>query len=91
MEIDKLDRAKVIHLMHVIALVGPCENSNCSHCQIMAKIVNIPQVRTLVEQTVLETNRTGNLNSLEYIFFLGFIVAWEYRDAMELEELLKRS
>lgn len=86
----EIDAKKLEAVLGAIGSDGPCADGNCTHCQVQEAIQKVPAYRKMLISILthpLNVDPQDTLQPLHMSLVAGFILAWEYRDMTELEEL----
>lgn len=89
MEISAVELVKLINVLESLGLDNGCTDGTCENCKIQAILQRIPRYKDYLFQIMVVGSQTNEdfLYPMHMAFLHGFLLAWEYRNTLELERM----
>ena len=86
-----VDTVKLKEVLLSMGLDDGCSDGTCSNCKLQAALQELPKYKEYLFQLMITSAQSHGdfLYPIHLALLHGFILAWEYRNTLELERIAK--
>jgi len=88
----EIDPKKLAAIYNTLSQHSHCDGPECEHCKAMQFFYSIPEIREVIMLNLDWSYKNAIVTNVQFfaLFYLGFVLAWQYRDVQELETCIKQ-